>query len=77
MPRVNIYIRKDDEEKWKAIGNKPEWLHEHLRSNLFGIGVQVNSFSTHSRLDTGSCPSHGTELGTNGKCLQKGCKYGK
>ena len=30
MPRVNIYIRKEDEDKWNAIANKPEWLHEHL-----------------------------------------------
>ncbi len=25
-----IWIRKEDEEKWGAIENKPEWLHEHL-----------------------------------------------
>lgn len=31
MPRVDIWIRKEDEEKWLAIENKPEWLHEHLQ----------------------------------------------
>lgn len=30
MPRVNIYIRNEDEAKWQAIADKPEWLHEHL-----------------------------------------------
>lgn len=35
MPRVNIYIRKEDEEKWLAIENRPEWLH-----------LVINSFST-------------------------------
>mgnify|MGYP001594439690 CR=1 FL=1 len=34
MPHVNIWIRKEDEEKWKAIENKPEWLH-----------LVINSFS--------------------------------
>lgn len=28
--RVNIYIKKEDRAKWDAIGNVPEWLHEHL-----------------------------------------------
>lgn len=27
MPRVNIYIRKEDEAKWKAIENRADWLH--------------------------------------------------
>lgn len=28
--RVNIYIRKEDEEKWLSIPNKAEWLHSKL-----------------------------------------------
>ena len=31
MPRVNIYIRQDDWDKWQAIESKPEWLHERLQ----------------------------------------------
>lgn len=27
MPKVTIWIRNEDEAKWKAIENKPEWLH--------------------------------------------------
>lgn len=27
MAKVTIYIRKEDELKWKAIKNKPDWLH--------------------------------------------------
>lgn len=30
--RVNIYIRKEDEEKWKALPNKAEWLSYHLNN---------------------------------------------
>lgn len=30
MPKVTIWIRVDDEAKWKAIENKPEWLHAKL-----------------------------------------------
>lgn len=35
MPKVTIWIRKEDEEKWGAIENKPEWLHKVL--NPVGI----------------------------------------
>lgn len=30
MPRVDIWIRKEAWGEWKAIKNKPEWLHRHL-----------------------------------------------
>lgn len=30
MPKVTIWIRKEDEDKWKAIQDKPEWLHFNL-----------------------------------------------
>lgn len=30
--RVNIYIRKEDEDKWKALPNKAEWLSYHLNN---------------------------------------------
>lgn len=30
MGKHTIYIKNDDEPKWQAISNKPEWLHEHL-----------------------------------------------
>ncbi len=26
MPKVTIYIRKEDEPKWKAIKNRADWL---------------------------------------------------
>lgn len=31
MPRVNIYIRKEDLEKWEAIGDKPSFIHDAIR----------------------------------------------
>lgn len=31
MPRVDIWIRKDDFEKWTAIEDKPRWIHDALR----------------------------------------------
>lgn len=31
MPSVMIYIRQQDYDKWLAIENKPEWLHDHLQ----------------------------------------------
>lgn len=29
-----IYIRQADYDKWAAIENKPEWLHEHLNRGI-------------------------------------------
>lgn len=34
MPSVHIWIKKDDWDKWQAIADKPEWLHEHLNADL-------------------------------------------
>lgn len=30
LMNVTLYIRNEDEAKWKAIENKSEWLHYHL-----------------------------------------------
>jgi len=30
MPNKTVYIRNDDLDKWDAIKDKPEWLHNHL-----------------------------------------------
>lgn len=35
MPDVRMYIRSEDWDKWQAIENKPEWLHEHLNAKEF------------------------------------------
>lgn len=41
MPKVTIWIRKEDEDKWKAIENKPEWLHDHLNQKT----VKFNQYA--------------------------------
>lgn len=41
MPKVTIWIRKEDEAKWQAIADKPEWLHEHLRIGTAGVNSAV------------------------------------
>lgn len=35
MPKVTIWIKNADYDKWKAIDNVPEWLHEHLNMPKF------------------------------------------
>ena len=32
MPKVTIWIRESDYATWKAIENKPEWLHTALNA---------------------------------------------
>lgn len=37
MPRVNIWIRKEDEQKWDAIADKPAWLHCVLNGHVLPV----------------------------------------
>ncbi len=37
MPRVNIWIRKEDEKQWNAIEDKPAWIHSVLNGNVLAI----------------------------------------
>lgn len=39
MPKVTIWIREEDYPQWKAIENKPEWLHERLKSKTISPEV--------------------------------------
>lgn len=32
MPRVDIWIRVEDWEKWKKIKNKPKFIHEAINN---------------------------------------------
>lgn len=34
MPRVNIWIRKDDWEDWRIIGNKSEFIHDAIQKKV-------------------------------------------
>jgi hypothetical protein len=33
MPKYNIWIRVEDNEKWLAIIDKPKWLHEKINQS--------------------------------------------
>jgi hypothetical protein len=37
MGRVNIYIRKEDENKWTAILDKPKWLHKMINGSYVAV----------------------------------------
>lgn len=47
MPRVTIWIRNDDYDKWLAIADKPAWLHEHLNGGLVTYTQAGKSVSIH------------------------------
>lgn len=54
MPRVNIYIRNEDLDRWNAIEDKPEWLHEKLST----VVEKIVSVYTHAdEVDEESSPS--------------------
>lgn len=43
MPRANIYIRRMDTEKWAAIKNKSEWIHNKLQTepDVYLVGPKL------------------------------------
>jgi len=85
MPRYNIYIRNEDEAKWKAIENKPEWLHEHLnpkelhftrytkepKSPDIEMELIAKSISIPNKVANRKLCQHAQ---VKGECLVKGCK---
>lgn len=76
MPRVNVYIRQDDWEKWRMIGNKSEFIHDSLWLNLKVIHhpKEVRTLLKKAGAAIAVCPVHQIPF-ANGKCLQKGCKW--
>ena len=41
MPKVTIWIRKEDYDKWQAIADKPAWLHKHLNNPLIKMAYET------------------------------------
>ena len=85
--RVNIWIRKEDEEAWNNVADKPQWIHEGLATGLVTIPPKIKTKDTPiepsdlfvglgSLESNGLCKIHGIPLDSRGKCLQKGCKNG-
>lgn len=75
MPNKTIYIRNSDVEKWDALKDKSQKVHEMLQGKVqISVGRVLSSISD-GRLPNGLCKDHGTPLDSRGKCLQKGCKY--
>lgn len=38
MPKVTLYIRKDDLDKWKALDKKAEFIHNVLNASEIVVG---------------------------------------
>jgi hypothetical protein len=49
MPKVTIWIRNEDYDKWLALENKPEWLHGHLVLTKIMTPKEVNPKSSKFR----------------------------
>ncbi len=85
MPKVTIWIRNEDEAKWKAIENKPEWLHcalnpdlafEGLKDIIADDGVAVSKMGKIFRTNFDGTYKEEVcqHYQPKGKCLVKGCK---
>lgn len=83
MPRVTQYIRDEDFDKWKAVPNKSEFIHNALNP-IFGQPIItkrstankiMKSVEGSSRFEQSLCRVHRLPLDARGRCLQKGCKY--
>lgn len=63
--RVNVYIRKENEEHWDKIPNKSNWVNERLEVSTAPSQKPIGKL----------CKIHGLPLDSRDRCLQKGCKY--
>lgn len=43
MPKVTVWIRKEDYDKWCSIVDKPLWLHSKLTDVVSVVKPVVNS----------------------------------
>lgn len=42
MPKVTIWIREEDLDRWESIVDRPEWLHNALKQQPRFIGYDKN-----------------------------------
>jgi len=89
MPKMTVYIRKDDIDEWRKLSAKSTFVHNALNIVREGgeeaLGLIVDDRTQVTNLDKPLvkvnlkgeplCKVHGTPLDTRGRCLQKGCKY--
>lgn len=79
MPHVNIWVRKDDEDLWNAIEDKPTFLHDALSNRDYPkqeshrIKVEMKETNLGAQFDL--CKAGHYTTRTDGKCSTKGCKY--
>lgn len=91
MPKVTVYIRKEDMEAWKEIGQKTQFLHDaiHVQNTTMQGTMYPKIIKTPEQAKTmtmkqverqfakadGLCPDHKVPLDARGRCMQKKCKY--
>lgn len=71
--RVNVYIRKEDEAKWNAIEDIPEWIHRNINGTRHGLEngkPVIRNISNGSVARRNLCEHYQPK----GKCMVKGCK---
>lgn len=91
MPKVTIWIKKEDYPFWQEIQDRPSFIHDAIRvqrqtisGSIYTSTKEIKPKYEHaSTLNeyfgkvNNQCPHHGTQLTDFGKCLVKGCKYKK
>lgn len=82
MPHVNLWLRKENIDIWEAIpeDKKSEWFNTQLQ-DYAARGtrtIKLPQFDKPIRVPStkGTCPN-GHVADEWGKCLMKGCKYGR
>lgn len=82
--RVDIYIRKENEEIWEGIPNKSEWINELLyergEPSFSGVKKPTQAYESDfekAPVKVNMCKNgHLIPTGRD-KCTWKGCKYAK
>lgn len=86
MPHANIWVRKENEEKWLSVKDKSAWVNSILEEvdkpgleepvkNVSKPKSYANKRPETSRVEIRTCKSGHQTLREDRKCMTKGCKY--
>lgn len=80
MPQANVWIREEDWEVWKAIPDRPKWLHGQLEhySETATRKVKLPQLDKPITVPSnrGTC-KNGHVTDEWGYCLARECKYSR
>lgn len=72
MPKVTVYVRKDDYESWKAIEEKTEFIHRALNPSFLVLNKSISEATKLVKTTDYNSPASKSKLCKHGS-VKGGC----